>query len=666
MATQSGNRVKLEAVASTKSTPRATRREKLPVLVRVTAAPGPVRARAEGVDLVAVLDVSGSMNEDKGLERLKEAMVSLIEQLGQHDRLSIVSFNDQVLRRTELSIMSDENREKVRAVVNQLTAPLGGGANVKAAMEEAAQILAQRGDEEQSRRTGRIIFLSSGGDDDNDHDVADPGQKQNSSSPQLSPEASADNHAADPGQEHNSTIPELVAVEVFGLGADDSLSALSYGAEQTTGVYTYAKQDVDKILDANAGGVTCSYAAMGVQINLQAEEGVGITALGSGAHRVSVGAGGRKYVTIYIHDLYAGEHKSFLVYLTVPEGVAEEERLLTVSGLYRDPESSDGDDDVTQLEGIDVSVLRPEEATPADETICTDVAAEIDRASRLVEEKKKEVLEKKRKEVLEKKKMEMMKKQEGNIINQVKKKVEGVKLFKVKIMSDWSNPYYFCSVALLLLLGAAMLLMSKKEDDRKINSLVDISQQLSWPKMEEFLDTSQHPGWPKMEESLGLAIVKKMEEDAKITSLLHSAAVDDMSRNINSYLYQAIVHASVFVSRCKPEDVGALSLVEQKVDSLEVEKKELLVKREALTKGKMELAVSAERCAAVKENDEALERANTWIAELERQLHDKKAFADSLRSEVANTDVHLKTCGQRVDILETKVREMEVTQGSLP
>ena len=77
------------------------------------------------------------------------------------------------------------------------------------------------------------------------------------------------------------------------------------------------------------------------------------------------------------------------------------------------------------------------------------------------------------------------------------------------------------------------------------------------------------------------------------------------------------MHASVLGSRCKPEDVGTIAQLEEKVRSLEAENKHELVKSEALAKEREELAVTVANCATGKENDEALQRANTRIAELE-------------------------------------------------
>ncbi|KAK1670069.1 hypothetical protein QYE76_058228 [Lolium multiflorum] len=629
MTTQAGDKVRLETTASTKSIPRATRREEYAVLVRVTAAPGAVSARADGVELVAVLDTSGRMSEEEGLERMKQAMVFVIDNLGPDDRLSVVSFDDQVQRRTELSHMSEGNRAVARAVVDKLTAAPagGGGANTTAATEEAAKILAQRGEDEQKNRVGRIIFLSNGGDDGGDADAADPGQKQESLT---------------------SPDPELSA-EAFGLGADDSLSALSYGAGKTSGVYSYGKQDVDNIKDAHTHGFMSVDAALGVQIDLQAQEGVAISALGSGGHRVSVGTGVRGSVTIYIHDLYPGEHKSFIVYLTVPE---DEERLLTVGGLYRDPDH--GDD--IRFDDTEVSVLRPDEAgDTADEAICPEVAAELDRARRLVnlameanakpipmeeplqEDEGADVEETildddKPDDVRELLEIPFMATQAQDFTNQAQKEEQKGKLGKVQIIWVSNNPYYSCLIfaATVLLLGAAMLLTSNGAPKRTRASLIDISQ---------------HPGWPKMEESLGLAMAKKME-DSWITSSLHGVSVEDMSRTIITYIHLALVHAS------------GVPRLEERVQELEAEKQELRVMIKTVTEeiAEEEMATAV---ACRDKNQAAVERAHTRIVELEQQLQGKKAFAESLRSEVANNDAHLVTCSHTVEMLEAKVREME-------
>lgn len=668
------DKVKLETMATIKSIPWSETSTDFPVLVRVTA-PQEFTQRPS-VDLVAVLDTSGSMLGER-LESMKQAMVFVIDNLGPDDRLSIVPFNSNHLQfNTTLSVMSEENREEAKTRVNSLQASGGDDLN---SVNEAAAILRQRGPEKSSR-IGRIIYLSDG------------------------------SYTVESLKGVNSEFP----ANTFGLGADHSPKALQYIANKTSGVYSYVNQNLDKIKDAFAqsiGGLT-SVTAIDLKIKLQTHEGVSITSIESGSYEKSFD---KQTGTIKVNDLYAGEKKNFIVFLTIPKG---KEKLMAVSGSYKNPETSEMTS--TQLRGSQVVVKRPKEGTPSD-VVQPEVAAELARlelvngVSALANDhhfdknKLQTLWDGIRNSVNGRKALEptmsdlgkgvAVMKEEGEpfllswltshlwqrattkgspsesgdfqtnrmaiMITKVdnpipvpepKHKPKG----KAKVMWDgvvsWarSNPYS-CALVVLLLLAALLLLMLYvgRPTPPGPNPLA--------PKPDPviLLDISQHAGWPKMQKALEMTMVKKIEEHDGIASFLHSASIENMSLTMNRYLYLALLHASVLGSRCKPEDVGTISLLEQKVESLQAERNELLAKCEALAKEKEELALSTESCTGSKEKDEALERANTRIAELERQFQDKKAFADSLLSEVANADAHLKTCGQRVDMLESKVREME-------
>ncbi|XP_051222156.1 uncharacterized protein [Lolium perenne] len=230
---------------------------------------------------------------------------------------------------------------------------------------------------------------------------------------------------------------------------------------------------------------------------------------------------------------------------------------------------------------------------------------------------------------------------------------------KFKIMCEkvttWARSNTLPCVALLLLVALLLMLYVRIPATNptgliivKVNNDTITSQ----------TDTSRHPGWPKMEKALEVTMLRSMD-DFGIASVFHGTSIEEVRDATNKYLYLAIVHASVLGSRFRSEDVGTISMLEEKVKSLEAEKNAHLVKIEALAKEKEEIALSAENCPAVKESDEALQRANTRIVELEKQLRDKKAFAENVMSELNNAEDHLKTCGQRVDMLEDKVREME-------
>jgi hypothetical protein len=121
--------------------------DEFPVLVRVTVAPWSHgwEMPHDGVDVVALLDISGDM-QGRRLELVKQAMMIVIDKLGPHDRLSIVSFQIRKYRLMELTYMSgdhDHARDAARFKITQLRASSSGGPMgdiARAAIQEGAQV----------------------------------------------------------------------------------------------------------------------------------------------------------------------------------------------------------------------------------------------------------------------------------------------------------------------------------------------------------------------------------------------------------------------------------------------------------------------------------------------------------------------------------------------
>nr|CAB3478866.1 unnamed protein product [Digitaria exilis] len=104
---------------------RDAAKENFVVLLHVKA---PVAAAAEvseseraPLDLVTVLDISGSMEGPK-LGLLKQAMGFVIDHLGSHDRLSIVTFSCTAQRIIRLSRMTDGGKALAKSAVESLFA----------------------------------------------------------------------------------------------------------------------------------------------------------------------------------------------------------------------------------------------------------------------------------------------------------------------------------------------------------------------------------------------------------------------------------------------------------------------------------------------------------------------------------------------------------------
>jgi hypothetical protein len=96
------------------------------------------RRRRAPLDLVMVLDVSGSMSGPK-TALLKQAMGFVIDNLGPDDRLSLVSFSCRAQRLTRLTHMSDAGRASSEHAVGSLAA--SGRTNIKEGLREAAKVI---------------------------------------------------------------------------------------------------------------------------------------------------------------------------------------------------------------------------------------------------------------------------------------------------------------------------------------------------------------------------------------------------------------------------------------------------------------------------------------------------------------------------------------------
>ncbi|KAG0530502.1 hypothetical protein BDA96_05G192100 [Sorghum bicolor] len=118
-------------------------------------------AERSGLDLVAVLDVSGSMgfNGNWKLEKLKTAMKFVISKLGPLDRLSIVSFSDSATRLCELRSMTDAGKAKLTDIVDtRLEAD--ASTNMHAGLVTALEVLDGR--RLKSGRVASVLFMSDG------------------------------------------------------------------------------------------------------------------------------------------------------------------------------------------------------------------------------------------------------------------------------------------------------------------------------------------------------------------------------------------------------------------------------------------------------------------------------------------------------------------------
>ncbi|XP_062113431.1 E3 ubiquitin-protein ligase WAV3-like [Humulus lupulus] len=110
-----------------------------------------------GVDLVTVLDVSGSMEGEK-LDKMKTAMQFVIKKLSPIDRLSVVTFDANSKRLCPLRQITESAQSDIENIVNDLKA--NGGTNITAGLETGLKVINDR--TLSSGRVAAIILMSDG------------------------------------------------------------------------------------------------------------------------------------------------------------------------------------------------------------------------------------------------------------------------------------------------------------------------------------------------------------------------------------------------------------------------------------------------------------------------------------------------------------------------
>lgn len=94
-----------------------------------------------GLDLVTVLDVSGSMQGDR-IEKLKKAMEFVVKKLSPIDRLSIITFSKNANRLCPLRQINESSKVDITKLINNIAAD--GATNITDGLQKALQVLNER------------------------------------------------------------------------------------------------------------------------------------------------------------------------------------------------------------------------------------------------------------------------------------------------------------------------------------------------------------------------------------------------------------------------------------------------------------------------------------------------------------------------------------------
>ncbi|KAL3613292.1 hypothetical protein CASFOL_030344 [Castilleja foliolosa] len=240
---------------------------------------------------------------------VKRAACFVIDQLDHSDRLSIVSFQSVATIKLALRKMTEQGRAAAKRVVNSLIA--SGGTNIVEGLTKGVQVLQAR---LHPNPVASFLLLSDGQD---------------------IPRQPSDYHFGGTDKGHQ-TIP----IHTFGFGTDHNPVVMHAIADSSGGTFSFI-ESYELVQDAFArciGGLV-SVVVRELRLTLRsASQGVAIKSIPSGGHFSEISNRGSRG-TINVGDLYADEEKEFLVNISVPVYVNNNERttpLLDITCSYID------------------------------------------------------------------------------------------------------------------------------------------------------------------------------------------------------------------------------------------------------------------------------------------------------------------------------------------
>lgn len=242
--------------------------------------------RKNPIDVVCVLDTSGSMQMDSKLTYLKKAMDFIIDTLQDGDRLSVVDFNSSAATLHGLVCMTAANKVNAKSFVSQLNA--GGGTDIMSGMQEGWRVLTNRRHVQDS-----CMFLLTDGQD---------GCNSNRHSKlELAKEI----------------MNGGTALMVFGFGQDHDSDLMGSIANAAEGSFTYIDTP-DTVIDAFGGAIGSQQGVSLKNVNIvtSATVGTSVNSSSSGIYTSTVSADQRQ-VTTRFAQLYPGEKRTILLDLTL-------------------------------------------------------------------------------------------------------------------------------------------------------------------------------------------------------------------------------------------------------------------------------------------------------------------------------------------------------------
>lgn len=238
------------------------------------------------LNLVLVIDRSGSMADENKLEQVKQSSVQILNQMNPEDRLAIVIYDDTV--QTILPSTRIESAETIRELLYGLSP--GGSTNLAGGLQQGFEEIRKNFRQDS---VNRIILLSDG--------LANVGI--------VDPEQIA--------AVARSIRERSISVSTMGVGVDYNENLMANIADHSGGNYYYISKDVNMAeIFRREWNLMQSVVANNAVATFQLAKGVEAADVAGFQWNVE-----NRTLRIPLPDIYSGETKRVLIHLRAPASV---------------------------------------------------------------------------------------------------------------------------------------------------------------------------------------------------------------------------------------------------------------------------------------------------------------------------------------------------------
>lgn len=245
---------------------------------------GPRAESLRNVDMVIVLDRSGSM-KGKKIQDAKRAVLNLLSNLSEKDRIALVSYSNGVTKHSGLLHATETNRNLLISSINGIRA--GGGTNLGAGLQTGINTLIGT---HHMGNAGKVILISDG--------LANQG---------ITDPASLGNMAS-------IAVEKEFSVTTVGVGNDFNEHLMTFIADQGTGNYYYL-ENPDAFADVFQKEFYLSSVTAATSVEVHIPLNNGISLVDASGYPIKVTRG---RAVVHPGDLRSGQTRKLYLTFKVP------------------------------------------------------------------------------------------------------------------------------------------------------------------------------------------------------------------------------------------------------------------------------------------------------------------------------------------------------------